>query len=49
MTGCDPCPSCKPTLIGSTVEVLRTVSVTDPQGNQLTVTGVPVNLSQISK
>jgi hypothetical protein len=47
MSGCDPCPSCADHL-KSTVQVLVAVTITDTEGNQLSVTGLPVNLSQIS-
>jgi hypothetical protein len=48
MTGCDPCPSCADAKLKSTVQTLVAVSVTDTEGNQLSVTGIPVNLSQLS-
>jgi hypothetical protein len=47
MTGCDPCPNCGEKL-KSTVQVLARVTVTDVEGNQLSVIGIPVNLSQLS-
>jgi hypothetical protein len=48
MTGCDPCPNCGNAKLTSTVQVLVGVTVTDVEGNQLSVIGIPVNLSQLS-
>jgi hypothetical protein len=49
MSGCDPCPSCKERTLKSTVQTLVAVEATDSLGNQLSVTGLPVILSQLSK
>jgi hypothetical protein len=49
ITGCDPCPSCVSTKLESTVQTLVAVTLTDGEGNQLSLTGIPVTLSQISK
>jgi len=49
MTGCDPCPACTTAKLKSTVQTLVAVTSTDGEGNPFSVTGIPVNLSQLSK
>jgi hypothetical protein len=49
MTGCDPCPKCVEAKKPSTVQTVVAVSVTDPSGNQLSFTGLPQTLSQITR